>query len=239
MKPRIAITAGRGKLDGKERVHLPAPYVDAVVAAGGRPVVLPPTGDEATGEELLAMADGLLLSGGGDLDSSLWGEAAHPSATVMDRCRQNADLAWLALAEACGMPVLGICLGCQEMAVHRGGSLIQHLPDEPGDLADHGRGGRPRTSHPVTVEPDSLLARVVGALAIEVNSSHHQAVREPGRGMRVVARGPDGIIEAIEVPTADRFFLGVQWHPETIIAEPPHLALFEALCRAASERSTV
>jgi len=235
MKPRIAITAGLGQLDGKQRVHLLVPYVDAVVAAGGMPVVLPPTGRDATADELRAVADGLLLSGGGDIDSELWGEALHPKATVIDPRRQKADLAWLALADACGMPVLGICLGCQEMAVARGGSLIQHLPDEPGGVADHGGGERPETRHPVTVEVDSLLARTVGSEPFAVNSTHHQAVREAGCGMRVVARSLDGVTEAIEDPTPGRFFLGVQWHPERIIAEPPHLALFEALCRAASE----
>jgi len=235
VRPRIAITAGFHERDGKPCVSLPAAYVEAVAAAGGRPVLLPPTGGDATAEELLAVADGLLLSGGGDLDAALWAEPLHPTANVIDPRRQKADLAWLRLADACGMTVLGICLGCQEMAVARGGRLIQHLPDEPGDLADHGHGGQPRTRHPVTVEADSLLARIVGPEPFEVNSSHHQAVREAGRGMRVVARSPEGVVEAIEEAAAGRFFLGVQWHPERIIAEPPHLALFEALCRAASE----
>ena len=235
MRPRIAITAGFDERDGKPRVSLPAAYVEAVAAAGGRPVLLPPTGGDAVKEELLAVADGLLLSGGGDLDAALWSEPLHPTANVIHPRRQTADLAWLRLADACGMPLLGICLGCQEMAVARGGCLIQHLPDEPGDVADHGRGGQVRTRHPVTVEADSLLARIVGSETFEVNSSHHQAVREAGRGMRVVARSPEGVVEAIEEAAAGRFFLGVQWHPESIIAEPPHLALFEALCRAASE----
>ena len=238
MRPRIAVTAGLEQRGGKERVYLLVPYADAVVAAGGMPVVLPPTGQDLTADELAAVADGLLLSGGGDPDAALWGEATHRAANVIDPRRQRADLAWPPLAEACGMPALGICLGCQEMAVARGGRLIQHLPDEPGDVADHGGGGRPETTHPVTVEADSLLGRIVGSHTLEVKSTHHQAVREPGRGMRVVARSPDGVIEAIEDPAPGRFLLGVQWHPERLITEPPHLALFEALCRAAAERKS-
>jgi len=236
MRPRIAITAGLGPLDGKQRVHLLVPYVDAIVAAGGVPVVLPPTDRDVPADEPAAVADGLLLSGGGDLDAALWGESTHPAARLVDPRRQNADLTWIRGADACGLPVLGICLGCQEMAVARGGRLIQHLPDEPGEGADHGGGGRPETRHRVTVEATSLLARIVGAGPFEVNSSHHQAVREAGHGMRVVARGPDGVIEAIEEAAPGRFFLGVQWHPERIITEPPHAALFQALCQAAADR---
>ena len=237
MKPRIAMTASLGPVSGGLRVHVPIVYVDAVEAAGARPVILPPTAGEASAEELLSVADGLLLAGGDDLDPALWGETPHPAANVMDPRRQKADLAWIALADACGLPVLGICLGCQQMAAYRGGRLIQHVPDEPGAVADHGGGGRPRTMHVVGMEPGSLLARVVGAEPLEVNSSHHQAVREAGRGMRVVARAQDGVIEGIEDPAAGRFFLGVQWHPELLIDRPRHLALFEALCRAAAGSS--
>ena len=231
MKPRIAITADEG---GK-----PAAYMEAVRKAGGTPVVLAPA-DAVTAETLPSMADAILLSGGDDLDAALWGEAMHLKAVPMDPRRQRADLAIIALADARRMPVLGICLGCQEMAVARGGRLIQHLPDEPAATLDHGRGGRrpaaagrPRPLHTVTIEPDSGLARIVGLQPIDVNSTHHQAVRSAGRGMRIVARSPDGIIEAIEDPTPGRFFLAVQWHPEDLTDEPRHLALFEALCRAA------
>ena len=228
MKPRIAITADEG---GK-----PAAYLEAVRKAGGTPVVLAPA-DAVTAETLPSMADAILLSGGDDLDAALWGEAMHPEAVPMDPRRQRADLALIALADARRMPVLGICLGCQEMAVARGGRLIQHLPDEPAATLDHGKGGcRPRPLHAVTIEPDSDLARIVGPAPLDSNSTHHQAVRSAGRGMRVVARSADGIIEAIEDPAPGRFFLAVQWHPEDLTNEPRHLALFEALCQAARRR---
>lgn len=238
MKPRIAITASLGEVEGGRRIHLPITYADAVAAAGGTPVILAPPRDAAWAKDLLGVADALLLAGGPDLDAQVWGEANHPKADVMDPRRQEADLAWIAVADAHRLPVLGICLGCQEMAVSRGGSLIQHLPDEPDNLAHHSGRGEPRMVHAVTVEAESLLARVVGAGRVEVNSAHHQAVRHQGRAMRVVARSPDGGVEAIEDPTRGRFFLGVQWHPEDIIDRPPHLALFEALCQAAAEKRT-
>jgi putative glutamine amidotransferase len=233
MRPRIAMTGDLGLLDGRQRVHLPYAYVEAVVAAGGAPVVLPPA-DGAAPEELLAAVEGLLLIGGGDLDPSLWGEPKHPKTETIDPRRQRSDLALLAAAEACGMPVLGICLGIQEMAAHRGGRLIQHVQDEKSATIEHSGSGRTRAMHNVVIEPDSLLARVLRCESVVVNSSHHQAVGEAGRGMRIVARSPDGFIEGIEDAAPGRFFLGIQWHPETLIDRPPHLALFEALCRAAA-----
>jgi len=236
MRPRIALTASLSTLDGCERVHLPAAYVEAVAAGGGTPIVLPP-GEGPAAEELLAVADGLLLIGGPDLDPCLWGEPRHAKTSLLDPRRQRSDLALVAAADAAGMPVLGICLGIQEMAVHRGGRLIQHVPDETGITLEHAASGQPRPMHNVAIEPDSLLARILRADSVVVNSTHHQAVREPGRGMCIVARSPDGVIEGIEDPTPGRFFLGVQWHPEDLIDRPPHLALFEALCRAAAERT--
>jgi len=235
MKPRIAMTSSLGKLEERQRVHVPVAYVDAVAGAGAAPLVVPAMEDESAVDDLLDAADGLLLTGGQDLAPSAWGEPLHPKAEIMDARRQRTDLALIARAEARSMPVLGICLGCQEMAVARGGRLIQHLPDEPGVRIDHGGGKGQRGRHGVTIEAASRLAKIIGAEPLEVNSTHHQAVREPGRGMRIVARSPDGVIEAIEDPTPGRFFLAVQWHPEDLCAEPRHRALFEALARAAAE----
>ncbi len=234
MTPRVAITTGLGECSGERAVHLPVTYADAVRAVGGEPLLLPPPAQGEPTPALQHLADALLLSGGRDLDLSAWGEPLPPAARPVDPRRGQADLAWLAAADDVRMPVLALCLGIQEMAVHRGGRLIQHLPDESGDLLDHGGAGRPRVSHPVHVEAGSLLAGLVGTPTLEVNSRHHQAVREPGRAMGVCARAPDGIIEAIEDPAAGRFFLGVQWHPEDLMRRPEHAALLEGLCRAAA-----
>jgi putative glutamine amidotransferase len=240
MKPRIAITADRGQR--------PEAYLRAIEAAGGEPVVFEPLPDEAAVEAALAKVDGVLLTGGRDLDPALWGEEPHRETRTMAPDRQRTDLALIRLADARGVPVLGICLGIQEMAVVRGGAIHQHVPDLGGTIGHSGGVGKPRLRHEVKIEAGSLLARIVGSGPLEVNSTHHQAVREPGRGMRIVARSGDGVIEAIEDPpagrspmagegpTPGRFFLGVQWHPEDLLDEPPHRALFEALVRAAGRR---
>ena len=233
MTPRIAITMSLGRLDGKRRLHLPLAYADAVRAAGGEPILLAPQGQDEPLPALEHLADGLILAGGGDLDPTAWGEALHAAAKPVDPRRQRADLGLAATADLARMPVLGICLGVQEMAVHRGGRVLQHLPDEPGEHLDHGRAGRPQV-HPVQVEAGTLLARVTGRDTFEVSSTHHQAVGEAGRDLRVSARAPDGVVEAVEDPTPGRFFLGVQWHPERMADRPAHAALFEALCGAAA-----
>ncbi|MBM4017887.1 MAG: gamma-glutamyl-gamma-aminobutyrate hydrolase family protein [Planctomycetes bacterium] len=238
MKPRIGITSNLTVLDGRLRAHLAAAYLDAVAAAGGTPIILAPPPDPADAPAALDAVAALIPSGGADVDPQLWGEAPHPKTSILDPRRQRWDLRLIAEADARRMPVLGICLGCQEMAVARGGRLIQHVPDEPGARPHHGGDAHPRITHPVAIERGSLLARIVGAENLDVNSSHHQAAREPGRSMCVVARSPDGIIEAIEDPSPGRFFLGVQWHPEDIADQLRHRALFEALVRAAAGTRT-
>lgn len=252
MKPRIGVTAGFTEVDiGPEErrfVQLKSPtgpdagrtvavrgeYTAAVVAGGGEPVVLAPLADDEGPEKLAGCIDGLLMTGGEDLDPVLWGEALHPAAKIIDPRRQRSDLRLVAWADQRRLPVLGICLGCQEMAVHRGGSLIQHVTDEVGEAVRHRNAKRPRATHKIAIEPYSLLATIVNGRQMEVNSGHHQAVRTPGCGLRIVARSPDGVIEAIEDPDAGRFFLGVQWHPEDLVDVLPHRMLFEALCRAAA-----
>ena len=235
MKPRIAITADCGQR--------PEAYIRAAEASGGEPVVFEPLADEAAVEVRLGEVDGVLLTGGRDLAPALWGETPHTETRLMAPDRQRTDLALVRLADARGVPVLGICLGIQEMAVVRGGALHQHVPDIGGTIYHSCGVGKPRLKHTVTIEVGSLLARIVGSVLLQVNSTHHQAVRDPGRAMRIVAQSADGVIEAIEDPAPGRFFLGVQWHPEDLVAEEPHLALFQALCRAAtawrrSRRST-
>lgn len=233
MTPRIAITAGLDDLNRKRCVHLPVAYADAVRDVGGEPVLIPPPREGEPLSPLEHLAEGLLLSGGDDLDPAAWGETLHAAAQPVDPRRQRADLGLVATADLVGMPVLGVCLGMQEMAVHRGGRILQHLPDEPGDHLDHGGAGRPQV-HPVHVEAGSMLARLVGNETFDVSSTHHQAVGEVGRGLRICGRAPDGVIEAIEDEAPGRFFLGVQWHPERMTDSPAHAALFEGLCGAAA-----
>lgn len=189
-------------------------YVRAIRDSGGIPVVLPNAdGSVAKIDEYLKLLDGLLMPGGADIPPSEWGEEQHPTTKLLDDDRYQFEKAMItAWIEKTDKPLLGICLGSQWINVAHGGSLIQDIPSEFG--VNH-RG----VSHMVTLESDSRLSRMLGQTEFEVNSLHHQAVRHVGKGLRVVGRSPDGIIEATETTDPDRFLFGVQWHPEKLVAE--------------------
>jgi putative glutamine amidotransferase len=208
-------------------LRLGTPYLRAVEAAGGLPVVLAPE-DPETALALLDRIDGLCLAGGPDLDPLSYG-AAERHALLGDTNRQT-DMAELALARAAderGLPLLGICRGAQAMCVARGGTLRQHVEDH--------RQTAPATepAHEVRVAVGSRLAALGGQGRLSVNSFHHQAADELGHGLRAVAHAPDGTIEGIEDPTR-RLFLGVQWHAEAMVHRREHLALFADLVDAAA-----
>jgi putative glutamine amidotransferase len=235
MKPRIGVTA-------KPAVHAQRPtecldraYADAVVGAGGFPFVLPVLNcDEA--QAVLSGLHGLLLSGGGDVAASWYGEDPAPEAYGTDAARDAWELALVAAAGAADLPVLGVCRGAQVLNVAAGGTLIQHLPvrtDEPHRELKRDRD----TVHLVEVDPVSLLAAITGQRAFGVNSLHHQGVADVGSGLRPVAWAPDGVIEAVE--SLHHPQLGVQWHPELLTHQPPHGQLFAWLVEAAADRQGV
>jgi putative glutamine amidotransferase len=204
-------------------------YTQAVVQAGGMPLVIPPTADRAALSAVLPRLDGLVLIGGLDLPPRLYGQKKHPRTRLADRRRLAGDRLLVELALAGDLPLLGICMGCQWINVVAGGDLIQDIPSQVGTAVRHA----PReTFHPARVEPGSRLAAVLGRTELEVNSSHHQAIGRPAPGLRVVAWAPDGIIEAVE-GAGERFLLAIQWHPERLNERPEHLALFQALVQAA------
>jgi putative glutamine amidotransferase len=231
-RPRIGLTLDADAARG--RYELPGAYVDAVLAAGGLPILLPHA-PEAAGA-YLALLDGLVVSGGAfDVPPELYGEARRSECgpTKPDRTAFERDLLEAALAAR--LPVLGVCGGMQLMNVVRGGTLWQDL------AADAGLGGHEQPppkdvpSHEVRVAPGTQLAALVGAAPLPVNSTHHQAVRDPGAGVLVSARAPDGVIEALELPDLP-FALGVQWHPEAAARhEPRHAALYRGLVEAARD----
>ena len=208
-------------------------YFDAVIAAGGLPVALPHRPELAA--EYLDALDGLLVTGGAfDVDPALWGGGApHPKVTLKPG-RTDFELAAVRQALARDMPVLGICGGQQLLAVAFGGTLIQHIPDEvEGALAHEQPNPRTEPGHEVEVCGGTLLASIVGAKRLAVNSAHHQAVAIAGEGAVVNALAPDGVVEGVEHP-GYRFALGVQWHPEYTV-DPSDPAIFEAFvaaCRA-------
>jgi putative glutamine amidotransferase len=202
-------------------------YAQAIETVGGLPLLLPFDLSLDRIPAILDLFDGFLLTGGDDPDPALWGEPWHPKVTPLDPARQSFELALLAALDAASKPTLGICLGMQLMNLHRGGSLIQYLPEHPRENAiEHRRLDQPMRRHEVSIAPDSRLARINAGAALSVNTQHKQAAGRVGRGLVASALAPDGVVEAIEDPSRE-MFLGVQWHPERLIDEPAHRALFE------------
>jgi putative glutamine amidotransferase len=232
--PVIGVTLDSEKPGGYSKFPwyaLRTNYLDAVAAAGGLPVALPHHAGLA--EAFLDRIDALVVTGGAfDVDPALYGGGARHDTVVLKEGRTAAELALVQGALARNMPVLGICGGQQLLAVALGGTLIQHIPDAvPGALPHEQANPRNEPGHEVAVVEGTLLHRIVGAFAMNVNTAHHQAVGAPGPRAIVNATAADGVIEGIEDPEY-RFCLGVQWHPEFFI-DPGDRRIFEALVAAA------
>ncbi|MGE0482008.1 MAG: gamma-glutamyl-gamma-aminobutyrate hydrolase family protein [Phycisphaerae bacterium] len=222
------------------RIVLNTTYVDAIFAAGGlpQPLPVPPKFDDVLLDELISRYDGLLFTGGDDLDPANYGQPRHPKTETLEPRRDHFETALFRRADARGVPILAICLGCQVASVTRGGSLVQHVDDVPRAAPlSHCGDGSASAYHPVEIERSSRLAAIIGVEQIEVNSRHHQALDRAafGDGLRPVAFAPDGVVEAAEDPRKP-FFVAVQWHPEDLIDRPEQLRLFEALVEAARVR---
>jgi putative glutamine amidotransferase len=210
-------------------------YIAAVEAAGGIPVILPIVRNPALCAALLKSLDGLLLTGSGpDIDPRRYGERQRFTFKVMSPERTRSEYALVIQARKRDLPVLGICGGMQLMTVALGGTLIQDIDKQLQDSLQHRMTG-PATGicHGVRIARGSRLREILGREAVQVNSSHHQAVKTVPRTLKVSASSPDGVIEAVEDPSR-RFFLGVQWHPEYLYRRyPAHAAIFGALITAA------
>ena len=212
-------------------------YVEGVAGAGGAPVVLPPAGDESAAEALIHSLDGLLLSGGSDLDPGYYGEEPVPELGVTLPERDAFEMALVGLALRRGMPVFGICRGMQVLNVALGGTLYQDLPSQwDRDLLKH-RQATPKwqPTHEVRVSEGSYIAEVMGLGSAKVNSYHHQGIRDLAEGLVVTGRSSDGVIEAVESEDlTEQWLLGVQWHAEAMRgAGPQQESLFEAHVSAA------
>ena len=199
---------------------IPLAYVHAIERAGGRALLVPPS--EAGVDETLDALDGVLFSGGSDIDPAVYGHDPHPETTGVRAERDAGELALLTAALERDMPVLAVCRGSQVLNVALGGDIVQHLPDVVGD-EKHKHTPGVFADHDVTVERDSRLGALLGDRA-PVKSHHHQGYGRVGDGLRTVAWAEDGTPEALESPEK-RFALGVLWHPE----EGEDAALFEAL----------
>jgi putative glutamine amidotransferase len=234
-QPIIGLTLDREEAGGYSRTHpwyaIRENYCDAIMAAGGVPVLLPHEPEAVA--SYLALVRGLVVTGGAfDVDPSLFGAATRHASVSLKERRTRFELAIAREAVARDMPVLGICGGQQLLNVALGGTLVQHIPDEvPGALAHEQPNPRTEPGHEVRITKGTLLHRVAQADTLAVNSAHHQAVKAPGNGFVVDAVADDGVIEGIEAPGL-RFCLGVQWHPEYLLSDGDRriFASFIAAC---------
>jgi putative glutamine amidotransferase len=239
MRPRIAIPVPHSG-DAEYAARALPQYVRAIDLAGGNAVCVPLDGGVAHVEGLVGGCDAVLLPGSrADVLPEKYGAARDPKTADADSPRDAVDELLLHDAYAHRKPILGICYGLQILNVHRAGSLLQHI-ESP---INHEAGRKVAVAHEVTVEEDSMLARIVSETRtnggrLPVNSSHHQSAENVGGGLRVVARCPeDGIIEALEGTDPDHFVLAVQWHPERSVDEDaPSRSIFSAFVRAAARK---
>jgi putative glutamine amidotransferase len=235
-KPLIGLTTYRQQAQtgvwNVEASFLPAEYFDSVNRAGAIAVLLPPQDLTAEGaREIIVGLDGLIVCGGRDVDSALYGKPASEHNDVPDKRRDAFELALYSAAIEADLPFLGICRGQQVLNVHQGGTLIQHLPDVVGSTK-YQLGNAQFTSAEIQVEAGSLLSRALGGDAkVRGELYHHQAIDQVGEGLKVVAHSDDNIVEAVELE-GHSFGLAVQWHPEH---SPEDNRIFEAMVSAASE----
>jgi putative glutamine amidotransferase len=235
----IAILAGQQQStvgDFALQDSAPRAYAEAILAAGGAPLLVPVLQDETIVAALLDRADGLLVTGGADLSPDLFGQQPLPALGSVTPLRDRVDQIALHLAAARELPVLGVCRGIQSMAVFAGGTLIQDIPSQVPGAIQHGQKAPGwHGTHEIEIEPESLLAQLTGRPRAMVNSFHHQAVQDMPPGFVATARTADGVIEAIEKP-ALKFHLGLQFHPELMAARHDCIAgIFRGFVAAAAD----
>jgi putative glutamine amidotransferase len=218
--------------------RLNAGYFDSVLAAGGLPVIMPPLNKGAEIGAFLDRIDGMLLSGGRDVDPRRQGLPGHPALQPLAERRDDNDRLLVRRVLERQLPVLGVGLGMQQLNLACGGTLHLHIPeDQPRAMPHHDPSGSGPHRHAVLLEPNTRLDEIYGGGEIRVNSAHHQAVCKVGAGLRVGALAPDGIIEAIEAVDANWFCVGVQWHPESETASALDMQLLECFIQACLRQS--
>ena len=220
-------------LDDQGMMYVNRDYIQSVLRAGAAPAVLPLTEDEHVQIALLTRLDGLLLSGGPDVDPVLYGEEKLPCCGEILAVRDAMELSLFRKALKSGLPVLGICRGLQVMNVALGGTLYQDIATQLPGAIKHPRHDTPRDKvHEVTVTEHSGLHRITGLTQFGVNSRHHQGVKRLANGLAATAYSEDGLIEAFEYP-AEKFVMAVQWHPESLSDRYPEAqAIFNAFAEA-------
>ena len=237
MKPLIGITTNQSQnAYGQPTIMLMQSYVNAVIQAGGVPVLIPSLIAEDGWDVLYPRLDGILFSGGGDIGLEHFPGEPHPRIDGVDLARDSIELNLVHAAALDGKPFLGICRGCQVVNVALGGTLYTHIPDQLPNALDHDYPGNKRTIlvHDVKIEEATHIAEIYGEPIIQVNSLHHQGLKEIGPALRVAGYSPDGLVEAIELPDHP-FGLAVQWHPEWLTDQEPTRNLFRKFVEVAGK----
>ena len=235
MAPLIGITSNQASNSYNQPIiQLTHAYVDAIVQAGGVPVIIPSSIAKGGWDTVYAHLDGILFSGGGDIAVERFSGEAHPRVDDVEPDRDSVELSLLHAASAEGKPFLGICRGFQLINVGLGGTLYTHLPDQLPGALDHAYPGNMRKVlvHEVQLEEGTLVADVLEEPIVRVNSHHHQGVKDIAPDLRVAGRAPDGLVEALELPEHP-FGLAVQWHPEWLTDQEPTRKLFRKFVQAA------
>lgn len=229
--PLIGITTSGQMLTGN--FSLSKFYVEAVRIAGGVPILIP--AGEPNLAAVFAQLDGLVFSGGGDIDPRVYNGESHPTIYNIDPERDRSEISLAQMALATEIPILGICRGLEVLVVATGGSLIPHLPDKFGEIIAHRAEQTLATEHTVKINPDTRLAQILGTLEVPVVSWHHQAAGSIPSQWRIAAKAPDGVIEALE--HEDRpWTIALQWHPEMSIQDTAQYRIFHTFVAAARAR---
>ena len=237
--PTVAVSAtSDDTLGGAHRVRLNSAYVTAIESAGLVPVIIPPLASVDAVNSILSRVDGVVLTGGEDVDPSLYGQPRMAECGRSNVRRDQTEIALVRAARDLRKPLLAICRGPQVLNVALGGTLYQDISSQIEKALEHNpKEERSTRVHRVDVEPGSLIARAVRATVLSVNSFHHQSIRDVAPGLRVTATAPDGVIEGVEPDSDDWWMMAVQWHPEEMndSPEPWDRGIFRALADRLAE----
>ena len=234
-KTRIGVSMNyRQCQSGTERAYIDSPYFDALTKLGAVPVPILPIEDRDILDITLDGLQGVLLTGGLDLDPHLWQQQQHAKTELVHPRRQRVDFLLYERAKKRELPILGICLGLQMINVAHGGSLYQHLPDRDSNIS-HGR-EHEHTEHKLLLDHESLLYRRLKREHVIVKSGHHQGIERVGNGLLAAGMSEDGVVEMVELPNYP-FLLAVQWHPEKDIENPVNKEVFMSFLQACMQDS--